>query len=71
MAKAPNPAPSRVPLTKISQKTGAGRRLNGKGRPRDRFELWCDRHNHKMALIRTAAGAVILLLQLYLILTRL
>lgn len=38
---------------------------------RDCFEKWCDRHNHKMALGRTVFGLIILLLQLYILVTRL
>lgn len=36
---------------------------------RDKFEIWCDRHNHKMGLVRTLVGLLILGLQLYLIIS--
>jgi len=30
---------------------------------RDRLERWCDKHNHKMGLIRTIGGVVVFILQ--------
>lgn len=38
---------------------------------RDKFEIWCDRHNQKMGLLRTVFALAILALQLYLLFTRL
>ena len=32
------------------------KKLERQGKLRDRFEIWVDRHNHKMELIRTLAG---------------
>lgn len=32
------------------------KRLEKQGKLRDNFELWVDRHNHKMELIRTLVG---------------
>lgn len=34
------------------------KKLEKQGKLRDGFELWVDRHNHKMELIRTLVGAM-------------
>mgnify|MGYP003332878366 CR=1 FL=1 len=34
------------------------KKLTKQGRLRDNIELWVDRHNHKMELIRTLTGII-------------
>jgi hypothetical protein len=34
------------------------KKLIAKGKLRDSFEMWVDRHNHKMEMIRTLTGVV-------------
>jgi hypothetical protein len=34
------------------------KKLLAKGKLRDSFEMWVDRHNHKMEMIRTLTGLV-------------
>lgn len=34
------------------------KKLEEKGRLRDGFELWVDRHNHKMELVRTLTSVL-------------
>jgi hypothetical protein len=34
------------------------RKLEREGRLRDSFELWVDRHNHKMELVRTLTSVM-------------
>lgn len=34
------------------------KRLERQGRLRDEFELWVDRHNHKMELVRTLTSVM-------------
>ena len=43
-------------MRKISQKRR--NQLAKKGKLRDRVELWVDRHNHKLELIRTCNGLI-------------
>ena len=38
------------------------KKLAGQGKLRDKVELWVDKHNHKMELIRTLTGIIGLLL---------
>lgn len=47
-------APKKISRKKI-------KKLKRQGKLRDGFELWVDRHNHKMELIRTLVGAMGLL----------
>jgi hypothetical protein len=43
-------------MNKISDKTR--KRLAKKGKLRDSFELWVDKHNHKFELIRTLTSVI-------------
>lgn len=38
------------------------KKLEKQGKLRDSFEIWVDRHNHKMELIRTLAGLMSLVI---------
>lgn len=44
------------------------KRLKNKGKLRDTTELWVDRHNHKLELIRTINGFISIILSSIIIL---
>ena len=45
-----------MPKSKISCKKR--KKLERQGRLRDGFEIWVDRHNHKMELVRTMTSVM-------------
>lgn len=44
------------------------KKLQDQGKLRDNFEIWIDKHNHKMEFVRTVTGMANLLLSLIIIL---
>lgn len=44
------------------------KKLEEQGKLRDEFEIWIDKHNHKMEFVRTVTGIVNLLLSSIIIL---